>query len=581
MRRRFRKFVVYLLAVMIVMPSLSISGLFKAEEASAKDVTKYYDDSGGVSIYSEYDSSNWSVGSSNGRNSSSRYTSGAQPTEFATWSFTPSVTGDYTVDVSWLVHSSNSTIAKYIVKDKNGNNPAVSVDQTLNNNGIWKVDNTKSGYRNIGTYQFIAGQSYSVKLLGDSSDQVYADAIRIEHDNVISEKPDLITPTDTSMINTLTPLLDWTDSLDEDGDTVTYELLIDSTNVFSTPLVNKTVSTSTDISSSQYSVASGEITLDGTYYWYIRAWDGYDYSVNSAIQSFTIDTVNPIIIIIGGNEVIEMGDVYTDKGATAIDNIDGPITGDIVSVDPVDTSVVGIYTVTYDVSDAAGNPATQVTRTVEVEDTVAPASPVIIVSQGGNKVINVSWDAVGGASFYYVFVGSSSGASYVSKTTVFGTTHPHSVSDYGTYYVRVVAVDGSGNESLESDSVTMQKFITLSGPAPAPVVRKASVSTSVAPEPAEAVDSIPTVVEETTDDTVLDEDGVIKGDEGNDEEEEINWTPWIILFILIILAGAATGGYFYWFGDDEKVQTSVKENSKKSSPAPKAKTSAKKKPRRW
>ena len=35
-------------------------------------------------------------------------------------------------------------------------------------------------------------------------------------------------------------------------------------------------------------------------------------------------------------------------------------------VNPVDTSTPGVYTVTYDVTDAAGNVASQVTRTVTV-----------------------------------------------------------------------------------------------------------------------------------------------------------------------------------------------------------------------
>ncbi len=67
-----------------------------------------------------------------------------------------------------------------------------------------------------------------------------------------------------------------------------------------------------------------------------------------------------------------------DVGATASDDTDGDLTASIV-VDggAVDTSAAGTYTVTYNVSDAAGNAATQVSRTVVVEaaapsDTTAP-----------------------------------------------------------------------------------------------------------------------------------------------------------------------------------------------------------------
>ena len=52
---------------------------------------------------------------------------------------------------------------------------------------------------------------------------------------------------------------------------------------------------------------------------------------------------------------------------------DTELTGSIVIAGTVDTSAVGQYTVTYDVSDAQGNPAATVTRTVRVTDTTAPA----------------------------------------------------------------------------------------------------------------------------------------------------------------------------------------------------------------
>ena len=57
---------------------------------------------------------------------------------------------------------------------------------------------------------------------------------------------------------------------------------------------------------------------------------------------------------------LELGSTYIDAGATAVDNIDGDITANIVTVNAVDVNTVGTYTVTYNVSDAAGNAAIQV-----------------------------------------------------------------------------------------------------------------------------------------------------------------------------------------------------------------------------
>ncbi len=79
------------------------------------------------------------------------------------------------------------------------------------------------------------------------------------------------------------------------------------------------------------------------------------------------DAVAPVITLNGTASVdVPSGTAYTDPGATAVDNIDGDISSSIVVSNPVNTAVVGSYTVTYNVQDLAGNPAVQVTRTVNV-----------------------------------------------------------------------------------------------------------------------------------------------------------------------------------------------------------------------
>ena len=106
-------------------------------------------------------------------------------------------------------------------------------------------------------------------------------------------------------------------------------------------------------------------------------WTATDASDNklTATQVITVeDTTAPVITLTGANpQTIELGAAYTELEATATDLVDGDLTGSIVIAGTVDTSAVGQYTVTYDVSDAQGNPAATVTRTVRVTDTTAPA----------------------------------------------------------------------------------------------------------------------------------------------------------------------------------------------------------------
>lgn len=109
-----------------------------------------------------------------------------------------------------------------------------------------------------------------------------------------------------------------------------------------------------------------------------------------------VDTTAPVITLLGDNPVIvEVGDTYDDAGATASDNIDGDITANINTDNPVDTNVPGTYTVTYNVSDDAGNPAVEVTRTVEVKVPTSTTIPVAIDIKPGSDQNSINLGSKG------------------------------------------------------------------------------------------------------------------------------------------------------------------------------------------
>lgn len=79
------------------------------------------------------------------------------------------------------------------------------------------------------------------------------------------------------------------------------------------------------------------------------------------------DTEAPVITLLGeASKEIKIGETFTDPGATANDNVDGDITAKIVVTGEVDTLNPGEYVLAYNVSDAAGNTAIEVKRTVKV-----------------------------------------------------------------------------------------------------------------------------------------------------------------------------------------------------------------------
>ena len=76
-----------------------------------------------------------------------------------------------------------------------------------------------------------------------------------------------------------------------------------------------------------------------------------------------VDEIAPVITLVGSWAINhEAYTLYSDGWATANDNEDGDITLNIISAGSVDTSTLGSYTITYDVTDSNGNPAIQVSR---------------------------------------------------------------------------------------------------------------------------------------------------------------------------------------------------------------------------
>ncbi len=93
------------------------------------------------------------------------------------------------------------------------------------------------------------------------------------------------------------------------------------------------------------------------------------------------DNIDPIITLIGSNTTQTIkGSNYIDAGATATDNHDGNITAKIVKAgDTVNTnSPAGTtFTITYNVSDTAGNLAIEVTRTVSILASTTQQIPIL------------------------------------------------------------------------------------------------------------------------------------------------------------------------------------------------------------
>ena len=111
-----------------------------------------------------------------------------------------------------------------------------------------------------------------------------------------------------------------------------------------------------------------DVLLPDTYFVTYNVTDSDGNEAEEVIRYITvIDDIPPVITLTGDSEItLELGSEYIEAGASAIDNVDGDLTSDILITGSVDYNTAGTYTIFYDVSDSSGNAANTVSRTIIV-----------------------------------------------------------------------------------------------------------------------------------------------------------------------------------------------------------------------
>jgi hypothetical protein len=128
--------------------------------------------------------------------------------------------------------------------------------------------------------------------------------------------------------------------------------------------------------------------LPGDYMVYFFENDSFDQLAQFPFE--VLDTTSPVITLQGqGNVRINVGGEYQDAGARASDNLDGDITKAIEANGAVDSSKPGVYTITYNVKDQAGNASYEAVRTVEV---VNQNPPIISIARNPNGTVTVIFE---------------------------------------------------------------------------------------------------------------------------------------------------------------------------------------------
>jgi len=169
-----------------------------------------------------------------------------------------------------------------------------------------------------------------------------------------------------------------------------------------------------------------------------------------------------VISLVGADpQTIEVGSAYSELGATASDNYDGDLTASIViDASAVDTSTLGSYQVTYNVTDSNGNPAIEVIRTVDVVNAAPTLAP--LPNQTVDELASVGFTAAANDPdpsdiLNFSLSGAPAGAGIDPSSGAFTWT-PTESQGPNVYTFDVVVTDAGTPARSDSQSITITVY---------------------------------------------------------------------------------------------------------------------------
>lgn len=189
----------------------------------------------------------------------------------------------------------------------------------------------------------------------------------------------------------------------------------------------------------------------------LTATDAAGNSSSCAVQVTVVDQTAPVVTLLGGTTMtVECHSTFTDPGATALDNCAGNLTASIIASGSVNVNAPGQYSLTYTVTDPAGNIGSA-TRTVNVVDTTAP-----VVTLLGGSVITVECHGA------FTDPGATASDACAGTLSV-ATTGSVDVNTPGTYVLSYTATDPAGNNGSATRTVQVVDTTAPSFVCPNPV----------------------------------------------------------------------------------------------------------------
>ena len=171
-----------------------------------------------------------------------------------------------------------------------------------------------------------------------------------------------------------------------------------------------------------------------------------------ALAHSIMDKTAPVITLNGKNLIsIVLESNYIDAGATAIDNKDGKVS--VKTTSDINTSRIGIYTVTYEASDKFNNRATR-NRVIKV---IAKSKPPVVVDSTP-PVITIATPSTIKEGEEFSPIATTDDGSVVT----YGGKAIDSSTPPGTYTITYNSQDSLGNKANEIQRDVTVKALTIS-----------------------------------------------------------------------------------------------------------------------
>ncbi|MEH7610273.1 immunoglobulin-like domain-containing protein [Gottfriedia acidiceleris] len=185
----------------------------------------------------------------------------------------------------------------------------------------------------------------------------------------------------------------------------------------------------------------------GEYQLVYSATDSAGNTATSIRKITVIDSTKPVIYGMADKKLNINSQFDSMAGVSAVDNVDGDLTKSIKIAGIVDTKKKGTYTLTYTVSDKAGNIIT-VKRTITVIDNIQP-----VIYGAVNKTININ------TNFNPLTGVTATDNVDGSLTKLIKVTGTVNTKKTGTYTLTYTVTDYSGNKTVITRKITVKDNI--------------------------------------------------------------------------------------------------------------------------